>query len=285
MIKQGIMCVSASIAALTVSTAAAAQDSVPIQVTFTGAVTSGPETSIMVRQPDGSLGAYTGVTPAYNYQVNDPVSISFSTTMPTAQYLAANPQIPNVDGVVRIPLTMSQGSSGFGYVSPNNFDISGPLALNGAAQNPGMGGMSLVFDSNTGEYSIDIPSGTWAFGAVDGPSYDFDFATNTLTSNNSACVTNCFSQVGGITARGTETSVSYRGSIVGQPETAGGSEYVAGSWDMLWNGSWNMPIFGSGSGTSSGGATPVPEPSVIVLFGGAAAGLMFARRRRARKGK
>lgn len=125
---------------------------------------------------------------------------------------------------------------------------------------------------------MEMPTGRWAFGAVDGPTYDYDFATNTLTSSNSNCVNNNCSQGTGLTARGTESSIAYRGTVVGTPQTAGSPEYTAGFWDMVWNGSWNLPTYGSG--TTSGGATQVPEPSVIVLFGSAAAGLMFARRRR-----
>lgn len=279
MTKQGLMVIGASLAALTFSTAAVAQDSVPIRVTFTGTVTTSAQSSVMVRQPDGSMGPYSGVTPAYNYQANDPVSISFETQMPSQAFLTANPQLLAADGTYRVPATFSSpGIQTFGQVNPSNFDISGPIGIVPTSQPSGLGGITLIYDSNSGQFSMEMPNGRWAFAAADGPSYDYNFATNTLTASGSTCLNNSCAQGTGLTARGTETTVSYRGTVVGAPERAGGQEYAAGFWDMLWSGSWNLPTYGSGA--SSGGATQVPEPSVIVLFGSAAAGLMFARRRK-----
>lgn len=276
--RTGIKIAAVSLAAMAFSTAATAQDSVPVQVTFTGTVSTSAQSTVMVRQPDGSMGPYTGVTPAYNYQANDPVSISFTTTMPSQAFLTANPQLLAADGTYRANATFStQSSPTFGLVNPSNFDVSGPIGITPTNQPSGLGGITLVYDSNSGQYSMEMPTGRWSFAAADGPTYDYNFATNTLTSSNSTCLNNNCSQGTGLTARGTESSIAYRGTIVGAPETAGGSEYTAGFWDMVWSGSWNLPTYGSGT---SGGATQVPEPSVIILFGSAAAGLMFARRRK-----
>lgn len=128
--KTGVKIAAISLAALAGATAASAQDSVPVQVTFTGTVGTSAQSTVMVRQPDGSMGPYTGVTPAYNYQANDPVSISFTTTMPSQSFLTANPQLLGADGTYRAPATFStQGSPGFGQVNPANFDISGPIGI------------------------------------------------------------------------------------------------------------------------------------------------------------
>ena len=276
MTKQRLMLIGASLVAMTFSSVAAAQgpQSVPIRVTFTGNVTTSAQSTVMVRQPDGSMGPYTGVTPAYNYQVNDPVSISFNTEMPTQAFFAANPQYQNADGVYRYPVNMQDATLPFGKVAKGALDISGPITLTSAQQPTNMGGITLVYDSNSGQYSMEMPTGQWAFAAVDGPSYNYNFATNTLTPSNSTCPSGNCSQGTGMAAKGTETTVSYRGTIIDastpQPTTAG-------FWDMVWAGSWNLPTYGSGT---SGNPTQVPEPSVLVLFGSAAAGLMFVRRRK-----
>ena len=277
--KQRLMLIGASLAAMTFSSAALAQgpQSVPIRVTFTGNVTTSAQSTVMVRQPDGSMGPYTGVTPAYNYQVNDPVSISFNTEMPTQAFFTANPQYQNATGIYRYPVNMQSTTIPFGNVDDSALIISGPIATTSVQQRPYMGGITLVYDSNSGQYSMEMPTGQWTFGAIDGPSYNYNFADNTLTPSNSTClIGNCFDGTG-LSAQGTETTVSYRGTVVGTPETTGGRPYTAGFWDMVWAGSWNLPTYGGGT---SGNPTQVPEPSVIVLFGSAAAGLMFARRRK-----
>lgn len=277
MTKQGIMAIGASLAALAFSTAAAAQapQYVPIRVTFTGTVSSGPEDRVVVRQADGSYAPYTGTTPAYSYQNGSPVSVSFTTTMPNASYFTSNPQYQNATGIYRYPVNMNNTSNPFGAVAPNGFDFSGPINMGTPTATPMVTGMTLVFDSNTGQYSLDFANGRWGLSTLDGPSYSYDVATNSLTSTNSACVNNCSFSDGGIAAGGTASTVNFRGTVV---SGAAPQQTSAGFWDMLWSGSWSLPTYGSGA--SSGGATQVPEPSVIVLFGSAAAGLMFARRRK-----
>lgn len=260
------------VAGIALSSAAMAQNTwVPVEVNFTGTVSSGPENNItMAGQP------YTGVTPTYPYQAGDPVSISFVAMMPSQQFLNDNPQIQTADGIYRYPVSFDQvGGNLFGSISHGTFDISGPMDIIPAYDGPYINGLTLVYDSNTGLYEIDISSRQWSFGVMEGPSYQYDFDTNILSPSDTACINRCQYGSGGIyAAGGTASEITIGGTVVGQ-EDAYPIDFFAGRWTMLWSGAWNLPTTGS-----TGGATQVPEPSVIVLFGSAAAGLMFARRRK-----
>ncbi len=238
-----------------------------LTVQFSGVVTNDVHDTIAIRQPDGSFAAYAGPVPAYDYKKGDAVTISFSTNVPTSAYYAANPLVPRAaDGIYRFFVQgPNAGTNGFGVT--RNFDVSGRLA---PAIDFGIGGITLVYDTNTESYSLEFPRGTWGAGNLNGPSYVYDGATGDLLPNRG----NCFflGCEGGAQLQGNATEARLTTPVGSSTEPSN-----VGFFTLLFGGNWNLPV-------NNGGATQVPEPGMMMLFGGGVALLIRRGRRRATDG-
>jgi hypothetical protein len=244
-----------------------------VRVTFTGVVTNDVTDAISIRQPDGSFAAYTGPVPDYPYSRGDIVTISFDTTTPR------NPASGSVDGLYRYnitsPATGFSGGPGF----TNRADVSGPIAQE---QVPFLlRGITLVYDANTDNYTLDFPTGDWTSGYYDAPSYDYSAATGQLTPADACVGVQCESA--DLLLRGTATAVTLsngfgRGIPIGGTDASGGPGLMGYLSSLSLSGSFNFGTYGG----SSGGPIDVPEPATLFLFGGGVAAVA-ARRRRPRK--
>ncbi len=251
--------------AVTTPALAQAPQSRPLTVTFSGVVTSDVSDSISIRQPDGSFTPYRGAVPEYAYRRGDAVSISFTTNVPTSTYYANNPQVPRAsDGIYRFVVSSPFGN-GNGFGVTRNFDVSGPLAPSGFGY--GISGITLVYDSNTESYSIEFPRGSYGVGPLTGPAYRYDAGTGSLITTPD----NCFFAgcEGDANLIGDATSVRIN-SPVGSATEPG----RAGFFDLLFNGSWNLPV------NTGGGPTPVPEPGSMLLFAAGTAWLVQRARKK-----
>jgi hypothetical protein len=264
--------------------ATAQAQSATIPITFNGTVSTSFGDTVKIKQPDGSYATYTGPLPSFAYQDGQAVSISFNATVPDAAYYAANPSAAMMtraaDGQYRITLMPDgTGLSGLGIPgigTASSVSVSGGIT---ATPNPRSGGgstlaMTLVYNATTDTYTI-APGSALVAGYFAGPGFVYDGATGTLEScTGAACDpagtgANLFSLVGN--SAGTQVSafnIPILNSITGA---------LAGLYSIMFSGNWTL-------GAGAGGATPVPEPSMMGLFG---AGILVPvlRRRRARAGK
>lgn len=256
------------------------QTTVPI--TFTGVVSNSVADTIMIRQPDGSYVPYTGPVPAYPYDQGTPVKITFNATLPTKEYYAS-PQYKGqiaADGIYRLQLATTSITNTIGYntITTPLTDLGGPIGTSG--QQP-TAFINLVFDTNTNTYSLE-GSGKFLASYYSGPGFRYDGTTGQLIG----CATGfeCSNGLPGsfhlygpgdnlfrLTGDSTGTQVS-TGSIPIIDDITNG---IAGYFGLTLKGSWNLPQFG-------GGATQVPEPGMLGLFGSGVLLLVARRRRRVR---
>lgn len=230
-------------------------------VTFTGTVTNDVSDTIMIRQPNGTSTPYQGPVPAYDYRRGDQVTISFLTDVPTSAYYAANPSVPRAaDGIYRFNVRSAQGGN-FGFGVTREFDVSGPVA---PANSFGLGGITLVYDTNDESYSLEFPNGTWAAGDLEAPGYRYDAGTGALLSSRTSCFdVNCARLNGSAT-----------GATLSVPIASSSTPDRLGSFLLFLSGSWNLPV------RDPGQPTPVPEPGSMLLFAGGAAWLVRRAKRR-----
>lgn len=276
-------------ASLFMATAATAQTAVPTQrpitVTFTGVVDNGPDQSIMIRQPDGTFAPYTGPVPDYPYRTGDNVTVSFTTTVPTAGFYEANPAARSVDGIYRISVRGPANgfpSNGFGYTS--DLDASGPLGpTQNLGQPYGTGGLTIVYDANSDRYSLELPRGSWTASLFDLPSFFYDNTTGQLSIAPSSCYlgnrAGCnLIGIGGVSI-GSDSLNTISTSNVPMWTTQPASNQepsMLGYFKLGISGSWNLP-------SASGGPIDVPEPSTVLLFGIGAGALALRKRRTQRR--
>jgi PEP-CTERM motif len=251
-----------------------------IPVTFTGVVANDVGSSIRIRQPDGSFAAYTGPVPAYPYNKGDAVTISFNAVVPTRDFYTSPAYQGQVaaDGIYRIGITGPNNSGTTTQIgSGSNYDVSGPInAGSNFGQPIGATGLTVVYDSNADNYSIEFPNNRWTAGTFDAPSFTYNSATNTIASTPSTCVG----------ALGCRDLGDAGFALTGDADSIGTGNIritdianaTFGLFNIDFTGSWNLPTFGGGNGTP----TDVPEPSMLLLFAGATAGLVGRQRRRRR---
>lgn len=252
-----------------------------VQVTFTGVVSSTAADTMLVRQPDGSYTSFAGALPDLPYLKGDPVSISFNATLPTRAFYDSGAYHGQVaaDGIYRISVANPYytGGSAGGIGDSTIADVSGPINPVPNSGQPTNTRMTIVYDYNTDSYSIE-GGGNFASGAYAGPGYIYDAATGSYTAcaggnacNTSASQDPILSGLGA-GAGNSATTIQSGNFLVRSTDLSSGTGTGIFSW--LFTGSWNLPQFG--------GATPVPEPGMLLLFGGASAAIA-ARRRRRRK--
>lgn len=246
-------------ALLSFSALPAAAQTAPVTVQFVGTITgSAADTLTINGQP------WTGPLPDFPYVTGDQITVSF-TAVP------GQPAVSS-DGIYRYTVVgPSQQATGAGYASISSMDVSGAIAPAGSFA--GAGGILLVYNSNTGTYSMELSTNQYLLGSFDGPSYQYDPVTGAiaLTSTTRPPVPgSCTDQAGGcFNVTGTMDSGSIRTPVYGTD----GSQ--RGFWSMLFSGDW----FVNGV-MQPGGATQVPEPGQLGLFVLALVPLVLRRRRR-----
>jgi PEP-CTERM motif len=254
-----------------------------LPITFTGVVSSSTRDTIRIVQPDGTTTPYTGPVPAYPYEKGQPVSITFNATVPTKAFFSSPYYSGQVaaDGIYRFALSTTSLNPakplGIGNITLPLGGVGDPT-LNNGNQDP-VARMTIVYDSNTDTYSLE-GSGGFTASAYAGPGFRYDGTTGQLIS----CATADICKNGqpgsfhlgggadyffGLTGDATGTQVA-TGTIPILDDITNG---FAGYFNVTMTGSWNLPQFG--------GATAVPEPGMLGLFGSGVV-LLAARRRRRR---
>jgi hypothetical protein len=279
MLKRAVTLTSFTITLAVATSSPATAQSAPISrtvpVTFTGVVTNDVTKTIQIRQPNGSFAPFVGHVPDYPYKVGDQVTISFNAFLPTREFYTS-PQYNGqqaADGIYRIGLS-GNFFTGVPIGTTDRADVSGPAFVD---ERPyGLRGLTVVFDSNADSYSLELPTEPWILGPLDVPSYIYDPATRTLRSSPTACFGPQCESAGliysGDATGGTIGGSFGRGIQIGlstEPTTFGVFDPIRIS------GGFNLPFFNGGN------PTPVPEPSMMILFGAGAAAMMRRRRKRA----
>lgn len=268
----------ACIAAAVVSYPAWAQTA-PIErtipVTYTGVVSAIAADTILVRQPDGSLVRYTGPLPDLGYTKGDPVTISFNATLPTRAFYDSGVYRGQIaaDGIYRISVSNPYygGSTANGIGNSSVADVSGPINPELNFGQPTNTRMTIVYDYNTDSYSIE-GNGGFLSSAYAGPGYIYDAATGSYLACGGSVSCRTSQTQDPVLFSLASSGHSITSSNVRIHSTDPNSGTGTGFFSWLFSGSWNLPQFG--------GATPVPEPGMMVLFGGATATLAWRRRRR-----
>lgn len=260
-----------------------------IPITFTGVVANDVNSTIQIRQPDGSTVPYTGPAPNYPYKPGDTVTINFNATVPTQAAFAAGAPYANqlsADGKYRFSVSSpyyNGGTAPGGVGNASLTDVSGainPVSNSGQPQNTRM---ALVYDVASDTYSIDFGAGNFAAGLFNGPGMTYDPVSGLVSANASACPGGNYGcdvlGAGGISLSGNATQVSTNNIGIWAPSLPGSNDPTSGGvrgfFNMLFTGSWNLPTYGGG-----GGSTDVPAPGMILLFGAGAVALLQSRRRR-----
>lgn len=258
-----------------------------IPVTFTGTVVDDVANTIRIRQPDGSTSPYTGPVPDYPYKKGDTVTVSFNATVPTAAaFQAGQPYAGRLsnDGIYKFSVSSPyyNGNTAPGGVgNSSTVDVSGPIFATSNAGQPANQRVDLVYNANTDSYALDFSSRNFVAGTLDGPGFTYDPVTGALTASSSTCErgsTGCTVNGNGgmgLTGNATQMSTSNAPIYGGVTAANPAGEGLYGFFSMLLSGSWNLPSW-------NGGATDVPEPGMILLFGGAAIALTRTRRRKAK---
>ena len=253
---------------------AAAQSAVPegyteIPVEFSGTVTSSITEAVMIRNPDGSFSPYSGPVPDYPFDVGDPITIGFTAIVPTGESIAAGIVPESADGIYSFQIgpRPEQLADFPGTASYTDLQGNGGIAGTGGFSTDG--GLNIIYDANTDSYLID-PSevfrtgDSFGIGFFDVPVLAYDAADGSLSVaqyldffDNS---TLAWSGTGDTTGRLLAPVLNFNGV-----DYLGTSNSPTGPQDIVFSGSWNLPLFGSSSGP-----TPVPAPPMMVLFGLAA---------------
>jgi hypothetical protein len=256
---------------------AAAQTANYVDLLFTGKVDYVRGDNISLRNPDGSTTTLSSAAlPDYLIAPGTEVSTTF-------RFDANDPAFGNsaCGGRVSLNLEGSGGACSVATTVQTPFGNAGLGGLGGDA--PGsIAGLDVLRNPATGALSVDLPSGSYSFKYVGVNPYYYDSSTGTLsgpTSNRCVNTFNCPAGTGSGSADQLSFAIPVAGDF-GKVQPGFNVGYDAGSAGLF-------SIIGgfffggaSGGGSSSGGPVPVPEPSMLLLFGGASLALTHARRPR-----
>lgn len=229
---------------------------IPATVEFKGTITaSAPDTLIVNGQP------WTGPLPDYPYKAGDQITVSFVATPGSA--------VQSADGLYRYTIVgpgQTSSISGSNYAQTGAIDVSGPIAGGGFVN-----GMTLVYDANTGSYTIELPQDRYTLSLFDGPGYLYDPASNSLalTSTTSQPGGSCFASGAGCF----NITGNLSGGSVDRAPVWGTDGSRRGIFSVLFSGDWFV------NGSKVGGSTQVPEPGALGLMLAALVPLALRRRK------
>lgn len=261
---------TALVAAAAISTPAMAQTA---SLTFTGTVSYVTGDTIDVRNPDGSTTSFDAADlPAYRFPAGSELAVTYSFDLGASAFsdsaCGGRVQLTATGGgacdvLARVQTPFGQASyGGAGGDSPNFIR-----------------GLFVDYDAATGEVSAALPNSGYSVGYLGVNPYFYDSGTGTLSGPTGETCVDAFNCPQG-TGIGTLTNMEFAIPIAGDfgdvrpGYDVGYNAGVAGFLRLVGG------FLSNGGGTSGGGATPVPEPGMLLLFG-AGAGAVFARRRKA----
>lgn len=255
-----------------------------VTISFDATVAQSAPDTLQVRDASGTLSDYTGALPNYPLSVGDRMTFTIDAELPTRAFYDSYYQgTPSSDGLYNLTLRDAQSLGGVSgpFIGISNFEVSDPLQPTLNFGQPTTARLGVVYDYNTDSYTLD-PGVGFVSGAYGAPGFLYDAATGQFTSCSGAQA--CRGSAGvdpvifNLFGNPDFSTISANGIRVSSTDPA--SPTGTGFFDLLFSGSWSLPVFGVAG--SSGGPTPVPEPSMLLLFG-AGAGAVFARRRRSSK--
>ena len=274
-----MICALAGLAfCLSLPSRAAAQTENFVDLQFTGKVDYVRGNNISVRNPDGSTTTLNSATlPDYLIAPGTEVSTTF-------RFDANAPAFTDSACGGRVSLNLAGPGGGGCTVAASVTTPFGNAGLGGTGGDaPGsIAGLDVIRDPATGALSVDIPSGIYSFRYVGVNPYYYDSSTGTVSGPTVNRCVNAFDCPTG-SGSGSASQLSFAIPIAGDfGKVRPGFDvgYDAGSAGLFSIiGSF---FFGgaSGGGSSSGGPVSVPEPSMLILFGGASLALARVRRRR-----
>lgn len=243
-----------------------------VELTFTGKVEYSIDNNVRVKNPDNSFTTFDrSQIPAYRFNNGDELSLTFS-------FDQNAPAFSNAGCGGRFQLRDS-GSPGGATGCQLETRISTPFGrpqFGGAGGDspPFIAGFDILKDPQTGELSIDFPTGSYQVNYLGVNPYYFDSATKTLTGpDQNICVDsrNCPQAFG----TGTSSAISFLIPIAGDFGLVSPGLNIG--YDAGSIGSLNLV---GGFSFSGNGGTPVPAPGGLILFALAAAGLVAGRKRK-----
>ena len=262
---------------LSLPVTASAQTANYVDLVFKGKVDYVRGDNISLRNPDGSTTTLSSASlPDYLIAPGTEVSTSFrfDSNDPAFGNSACGGRVSlnfqGVGGACSVATTVQTpfGNAGFGGTGG---DAQGSIV-----------GLFVQRDPATGALAVDIPNGAYNFQYVGVNPYYYDSSTGTVSGPTSNRCVNTFNCPAGIGSGSTDQlyfTIPVAGDF-GKVQPGSNVGYDAGSAGLF-------SIIGgfffggaSGGGSSSGGPVSVPEPSMLLLFGGASLALTRARRRR-----
>ena len=260
-------------AALTLTSPSAAQvtQQEPVEVEFRGTITGSVSDTLLISQPGGATTPWTGPLPDYPYSQGDEISIRFNVT-PARGFLTPDYPIEPVDGLYRFVVSGSQQYPGsvVGVARAlGGFDVSGPIHQRGNSYTTGL---ELVYNIAADTYWIEPTSDVIRFGGFDGPTYQYDSESHSLSlipkfdrRNDFICleINRCNAQIFG----------SFNELMLSRIPIydENGAFRPGGGFSLPFSGNW----FVNGQQVSS---NPVPEPPHLLILMAAVA-VVAARRK------
>lgn len=246
-------------------------------ITFTGTVTNDVTSTVSLT---GGLAPLQAPIPSYLLQPGDAFSITVDVTTVSDSYLVNTGQ-QTIDGSYVLPIQV-QFSGNSPLARLNDVTFGGAFTLVHQSETPPFSttGLNLMHDVQSGSYALDMPNGQLSVRPVSGPGWLYDFDEGALTSVDNNCFGGNYSGcasllLGGFQLSGDLNILSAQVPIYSAPTATRESSRV-GNFQIDISGSWDLPGFSS-SGSSGGGATDVPAPAALWLFGFAGLSLLAMR--------